>query len=221
MLQVPVIVSPARLSPISMVVESTPFKSSSFCANSQSLKPNSWSRLTCKGFKKSLFVEPNSQPAVVATLLATDAEQTGAAPAGPVQARIAATATTAEPTVMLTLPRPGLEPRLHAVPALAARFYRALALLVSRRLRVSMGTFGQWLQPGSEEDPASPFWPEVGNDFDRFRRLAQEAASAGATASAAESLTGRAQQAFAALGLNYVLETYLPEKLKKPKLMLP
>jgi len=29
------------------------------------------------------------------------------------------------------------------------------------------------------------------------------------------------QQAFAARGLNYVLETYLPEKLKKPGLMLP
>ncbi len=29
------------------------------------------------------------------------------------------------------------------------------------------------------------------------------------------------QQAFAARGLNYVLETYLPEKLKKPKAMLP
>ena len=29
------------------------------------------------------------------------------------------------------------------------------------------------------------------------------------------------QQAFAARGLNYVLETYLPQKLKKPKLMLP
>ena len=29
------------------------------------------------------------------------------------------------------------------------------------------------------------------------------------------------QQAFAARGLNYVMETYLPQKLKNPKKMLP
>ncbi len=29
------------------------------------------------------------------------------------------------------------------------------------------------------------------------------------------------QQAFAARGLNYVMDTYLPQKLKNPKKMLP
>jgi CRP-like cAMP-binding protein len=53
-----------------------------------------------------------------------------------------ATVTVAEPSVLLAIPRAALAARLERQPEFAARFYRALALFLSHRLRDTVRRLG-------------------------------------------------------------------------------
>ncbi|MDP6581198.1 MAG: cyclic nucleotide-binding domain-containing protein [Vicinamibacterales bacterium] len=89
-----------------------------------------------------------------------------------------------EPSLVLALPRQALQARLGGDAAFSARFYKALALLTSRRLRDSMGTFGRWLRPPIEggDEGKSELWSTLSGALDRFKELLHTAAGQESTA---------------------------------------
>ena len=120
------------------------------------------------------------------------------------RAPASATAVAAEASLMLTLPRHALEARLAGDAAFGARFYKALAHLVSRRLRDSMGTFGRWLQtPGDRgNEGTNDLWTTLSGVMDRFKGLLHKAAgeeSISTDPAAFESLARHARAEFSAL----------------------
>ncbi len=91
-----------------------------------------------------------------------------------------------EPVLVLTLPRSALRARLDRDPAFGARWYKALALLTSRRLRDSMGPFGRWMRPaiGDGDDGKHEVWTALAGALNRFKHLLQ--AEAGPTSPAGD-----------------------------------
>jgi SAM-dependent methyltransferase len=83
-----------------------------------------------------------------------------------------ATVKTLEDTELLVIPRPELAAKLDADPAFAARLYKALAKVTSRRLREMVGTLGRWLE---DQPPAEPKtlrrWQEIADKTQQFKKL--------------------------------------------------
>jgi CRP-like cAMP-binding protein len=65
-----------------------------------------------------------------------------------------ATVETLEDSELLVISRPDLDAKLGQSPDFAARLYKALATVTSRRLREMVGTLGRWLedQPTAEQE---------------------------------------------------------------------
>jgi len=83
-----------------------------------------------------------------------------------------ATVKTLEETELLVIPRPDLNAKLDDDPAFAARLYKALAMVTSRRLREMVGTLGRWLedQPPAEANTLRR-WQEIADKTQEFKKL--------------------------------------------------
>ena len=84
----------------------------------------------------------------------------------------AATVKTLEESELLVIRRPDLAAKLDDDPAFAARLYKALAMVTSRRLREMVGTLGRWLE---DQPPAEPKtqqrWQEIADKTQEFKEL--------------------------------------------------
>ncbi len=75
-----------------------------------------------------------------------------------------------EETELLVIPRLDLSSKLEHDPAFAARLYKALAMVTSRRLRETVGTVRRWLE---DQPPAEPHtlerWQAIADETQRFK----------------------------------------------------
>ena len=83
-----------------------------------------------------------------------------------------ATVVAAEPSRLLVLERQRLEEKLREDPSFSARFYKALAMVTSRRLRDALGALGRWVESepiGAPEELAR--WSEIARITQEFKVL--------------------------------------------------
>jgi CRP-like cAMP-binding protein/SAM-dependent methyltransferase len=106
-----------------------------------------------------------------------------------------------EETELLVIPRLDLTSKLEDDPAFAARLYKALAMVTSRRLRETVGTVRRWLE---DQPPAEPQtlhrWQLIADETQRFKeRLVKVTRNPGAaTVASRESGAGNLRDDFAA-----------------------
>jgi CRP-like cAMP-binding protein/SAM-dependent methyltransferase len=104
-----------------------------------------------------------------------------------------------EETELLVIPRLDLSSKLEDDPAFAARLYKALAMVTSRRLRETVGTVRRWLE---DQPPAEPQtlhrWQAIANQTQRFKeRLVKVTKNpAGATVISREAGGGNLRDEF-------------------------
>lgn len=72
-----------------------------------------------------------------------------------------ATAEAATKTIVLRIPRAAVQVKLQSDPRFASRFYRALAVFLSHRLRQTTARMGYGDAKGDEDDSADELSPEV------------------------------------------------------------
>jgi SAM-dependent methyltransferase len=83
-----------------------------------------------------------------------------------------ATVRTIEDSEILTISQADLAGKLETSPQFAARFYRALAAVVSRRLREMIGTVGRWMEEEPSVEPAIlDRWNEIALRTQKFKDL--------------------------------------------------
>ena len=92
------------------------------------------------------------------------------------QSPATATVRAVENTLLLALPRDKLERKLEQDEPFAARLYRSLAMIVSRRLRRSVGVLGGRLLEGERHiEATSDAWRRLAEPIDQFKSLMRKA----------------------------------------------
>ncbi len=111
-----------------------------------------------------------------------------------------ATVRTLEDSELLNIPRSVIDQKLESDHSFAARFYRALAQVTSRRLRELVGTLGRWLEDQPPTDPKTMSrWTEIAERTQRFKELLLDIDQQPAKADASDDL--RLSTAFQEFGL--------------------
>jgi len=88
----------------------------------------------------------------------------------------AATIKAIENSLLLVLTRPILETKLELDPAFASRFYRACAIIASRRLRERMATIGQQVKEGSQQTGAlTDAWARMSASVEALKEILNQA----------------------------------------------
>lgn len=105
-----------------------------------------------------------------------------------------ATVKALEDSELLVIARTDLDAKLQTDPAFAARLYKALAVVTSRRLRELVGTLGRWLE---DQPPAEPKtlgrWQKIADQTQQCKALliqADKAADDGESVAVDELATG-------------------------------
>jgi CRP-like cAMP-binding protein len=104
--------------------------------------------------------------------------------------RASASVTAVEPARLLELPRARLVQKLRQDRGFTARFYRALAVIMSRRLRHATSALGKRMNDAViETAPAWPAWMRLAPAVERFKEAMTEAAAAMSSSGAGLSAT--------------------------------